>query len=186
MSDTIKRAILQKFHQFFALRFYNALRMFCDIKLWAFDTAAFIAIGYCIRTHCDKYIYVRGKYSISCSDLAWLNRSATRTRWCILVKALPVQRVPMLFPVECAPTRDAKLWMHLRALKADVFWKINYLLVRATLRFATFANESAPDVCHSGTRVGHVTCLAMQISNRSDHSVDLRTFSEFEDASRFV
>ena len=33
MSDTIKRAILQKFHQFFALHFYNALRMFCDIKL---------------------------------------------------------------------------------------------------------------------------------------------------------
>lgn len=89
MSDAIKRAILQKFHQFFALRFYNALRMFCDIKLWAFDMTAFIAIGYCIRMHCDKYIR-RGKYSISRSDLAWLNRSATRTRWCILMNALPV------------------------------------------------------------------------------------------------
>lgn len=73
--------------------------------------------------------------------------------------------------------------MHLRALKADVSRKINYLLVRATLRLATFANEPAPDACHSATRADHVTCPEMRILNCAIHSVDLHTFSKFEDAS---
>jgi len=77
-----------------------------------------------------------------------------------------------------------ELRMHLRALKADVSRKINYLLVRATLRPATFENESARDASHSATRAGHVTCSATRILNRSDHSVDLCMYSEFEDASR--
>jgi len=104
MSDAIKRVILQKFHQFFALRFYNALRMFCDIKLWAFDTTAFIAIGYCIRERIVTNIYV--EESIQYRAVIWHDLIAQRhgladAYWWMHCRC----SVPMLFPDECAPSR---------------------------------------------------------------------------------
>lgn len=77
--------------------------------------------------HCDKCVYIEKKYSISRSDLAWLNRSATRTRWCALLNALvnaTTRRAALR-----ASTRDPR-WMYIRVnaksefqvrvLKADV------------------------------------------------------------------
>jgi len=49
-------------------------------------------------------------------------------------------------------------------------------------RSSDFANEPAPDACHSATRAGHVTCSETWILNRAD----LRTFSEFEGSSWFM
>lgn len=105
----------------------------------------------CIRYthHTCMYIY-REKYSISRSDLAWLNRLATRTRWCALLNALvnaATCSVSRFCPRSAMNVHrvDAKseFQVHLRVLKADVSRKINYLLVRATLRLAAFANELA-------------------------------------------
>jgi len=61
-----------------------------------------------------------------------------------------------------------------RALKADVSRKINYLLVRATTsRLAAFANELAPDARLSQCNACRSCRTCGNAVNRADHPVDI-------------
>lgn len=175
---------LKKFHQSFCPAF-SALRVFCNIKLRAFDTTTFI--GYIALECIVINVYISRK-SIQYRAVIWRDLIARRhgladahcwMHW--WMQRRDVQRFAPLPEIrdECIFESTRKASFRCAFWKRMYPRKINYLL-----RSSDFASRCirkrarAPDACHNATRASHVECSETRTLNQGDRPVGILEIRE--------